>query len=129
MVCIRENVNRCSEAGDSSLVLLARLLDGVGRPVCSSDVVSLRCSIREPGAREPDLEFEVNPREVLLPALVIGGSWRVDDIGYNFRHNMTGVAGFLNVAQSEFNGRVEVRYVFMLINCTQATVRFRLKLM
>ncbi len=129
MVCIRENLNRRLEAEGSSLVLMARLLDGAGRPVCSSEVASLRCSIREPGAREPDLEFEVNPREVLLPVLLIGGSWTVDDIGFNFRHNLANVAEFLITVAPEFNGRVEVRYVFTLINCTQATVRFRLKLM
>lgn len=128
MVCIRENSSRGSEACNSSLALLARLLDGAGRPVRVADVVSLRCSIREAGAREPDLEFEVCPHEVLLPALATSNSWTVDNIGYNFRHNLANAADLLIALAPEFSGRVEVRYVFTLINCTQATVSFRLKL-
>ena len=128
MVCESKKADSRSRAIDSSLVLLARILDGAGRPVRATDVVTVRCSIRELGSPEPDIEFNVNPSEIILPELMMSESWTVDDVGYNFRHDLTNVTDFVNAIAPEFGGRVEVRYVFELIDCMWATVSFQLKL-
>jgi hypothetical protein len=112
----------------SSIVLLARILDAAGRPVFATDVVGIECTIRDVDSYMPGTGIDANPFEVILPSLVRDESWTVDDIGYNFRHDLTHVADFASLALPEFSGRAEVRYDFMLVDCTWATVRFYLKL-
>jgi hypothetical protein len=126
MVCT--NTALSAREVDTSIVLLARILDAAGRPVCATDVVWIECTVRGVDSRVPGAGMDTNPFEVLLPSLARDRSWTVDDIGYNFRHDLTHVAGFASLAVPEFSGRVEARYDFMLVDCTRATVRFYLKL-
>ena len=125
---IRTNTALPARAVGSSIVLLVRILDAAGRPVRATDVVGIECSVREVGSYMPGVGIDANPFEVILPSLVRDHSWTVDDIGYNFRHDLTHVADFPSLALPEFSGRVEVRYDFMLVDCSRATVSFYLKL-
>ena len=126
MVCT--NTALPASTVDSSIVLLARILDAAGRPVRATDVVGIECTVREVDSYMPGARIDANPFEVVLPSLVRDQSWTVDDIGYNFRHDLTHVADFASLAVPEFSGRVEMRYDFMLVDCTRATVSFYLKL-
>jgi hypothetical protein len=126
MVCT--NTALPAGAVASSVVLLARILDAAGRPVRATDVVGIECTVRDVDSYMPGAGIDANPFEVILPSLVRDQSWTVDDIGYNFRHDLTHVADFASLAVPEFSGRVEVRYDFMLVDCTRATVSFYLKL-
>lgn len=126
MVCT--NAALPARAVDSSVVLLARILDAVGRPVRATGVVGIECNVRCIDSYLAVAGMEVKPFEVLLPSLVRDRSWTVDDIGYNFRHDLSHVADLARLALPEFTGQVEVRYDFMLVDCARATVRFRLKL-
>jgi hypothetical protein len=114
---------------DSSIVLLARILDAAGRLVRATDVVGVNCTVREIDSYMPLAGIDVNPFEVILPSLVRDQSWTVDGIGYNFRHHLSPIADLVSRADSEFSGRVEVRYNFMLVDCSRATLSFYLKLM
>jgi hypothetical protein len=113
---------------DSPVVLFARILDATGRPVRATDVVGIECTIREVNSYMPGAGIDANPFEIILPSLVRDQAWTVDDIGYNFRHDLTHFVDFANLAVPEFSGRVEVRYDFTLVDCTRATVSFYLKL-
>ena len=126
MVCT--NTPLPASAVASSIVLLARILDAAGRPVRATDVVGIECTVRDVDLCLPIAGMDANPVEIILPSLVRDRSWTVDDIGYNFRHDLTRVADFARLEVSEFSGRVEARYDFMLVDCTRATVRFCLKL-
>ena len=126
MVCT--NTALPTSAVDSSIVLLARILDATGRPVRATDVVGIECTVWDVDSYTPVAGIEANPVELILPSLVRNQSWTVDDIGYNFRHDLTHVANYASLALPEFSGRVAVRYDFMLVDCTRATVSFYLKL-
>jgi hypothetical protein len=126
MVCA--NIALPARAADSSIVLLARILDAAGRPVRATDVVGINCTVREIDSYMPVAGMDANAFEVILPSLVRDQSWTVDEIGYNFRHDLSPIADFASLADSEFNGRVEVRYDFLLVDCSRATVSFYLKL-
>ena len=117
-----------ARAVGTSIALLARILDGGGRPVRATDVVGIECSVRDVNSSMPDAWIDANPFEVILPSLLKDPSWRVDDIGYNFRHDLTHVANYARRAVPDFSGRVKVSYDFMLVDCTRATVSFYLKL-
>jgi len=125
---VRTNTALPARAVASSIVLLARILDAAGRPVRATDVVGIECTVQDVDSYMPGAGIDANPFEVILPSLVRDQSWTVDDIGYNFRHDLTHVADFASLAVPEFSGRVEVRYDFMLVDCTRATVSFYLKL-
>lgn len=126
MVCT--NTALPASAVDSSIVLLARILDAAGRPVRATDVVGIECTVRDVNSYMPGAGIDANPFKVILPSLARDRSWTVDDIGYNFRHDLSRVADLASVADPEFSGRVEVRYDFVLVDCTRATVSFYLKL-
>jgi hypothetical protein len=126
MVCT--NTDLPASAVGSSIVLRARILDAAECPVRAADVVAIECTVWEVDSYLPLAEIEVNPSEVILPSLARDRLWTVDGIGYNFRHDLARVADLASLAVPEFSGRVEVRYTFMLIDCTRATVSFYLKL-
>jgi hypothetical protein len=128
MIRTKTNTASTARAVGSSIVLLARIVDGAGRPVRAADVVGIESSVWEVDSYMPIARIGANPFEVILPSLVRGQSWTVDDVGYNFRHDLTHVADFARLALPEFSGHVEVRYDFMLVDCTHATVSFYLKL-
>jgi hypothetical protein len=126
MVCT--NTALPASAVDSSIVLRARILDAAGRPVLATDVVGIECTVRDVDLHMPIARMDASPVEVILPSLVRDRCWTVDDIGYNFRHNLTRIADAAILADPEFSGRAEVSYDFTLVDCTRATVSFYLKL-
>src|SRR5262245_43542359 len=126
MVCTSSTMPACKV--DSSIVLFARILDAAGRPVWATDVVGIECTVRDVDLFVSVNRFDVNPFEVILPSLVKDRAWTVDDTGYNFRHDLTCIADWASLADPEFSGRVEVRYDFILVDCSRTTVKFHLKL-
>lgn len=126
MVCT--NTALAASAVGSSIVLRARILDAAGRSVRATDVVGIECTVREVDSYMLGAGIDANPFDVILPSLVRDQLWTVDDIGYNFRHDLTHVGDFASLAVPEFSGRAEVRYAFTLVDCTRATVSFYLKL-
>jgi hypothetical protein len=113
-----------STAG-SSMVLRARIIDDLGRPIRLADVQQVDCIVRELDAcRRKIHEFAVERCDVLLPAVERDTSWTVDKVGFNFQHDLTKVAEFVGW---RCDGRVEVAYVFTLVRGGQETVSFYLK--
>lgn len=113
-------------AARSSMALRARIVDDVGRPIQPTDVDRMVCMVRDLDSRRQTVhDFMVEPGEVLLPALVRDRPWTVDEAGYNFRHDLTPVAEFV---EPRCGGRLEVAYVFSLRTGRQETVSFYLKL-
>jgi hypothetical protein len=128
MVCTSATPALERTVASSPMVLRARILDGAGRPVRATDVVGIKCSIWDVDSYVRFAAMDANPYEVVLRCLTQDASWTIDNIGYNFRHNLTDLADFAILAIEDFIGRVEVRYDFALIDCTRATVSFYLKL-
>jgi hypothetical protein len=118
MVCA--NTVLAGRAVDSSIVLRARILDAAGQPVRATDVVRIDCTVRDVDSYMPRVGIDANPFDIILPSLARDRFWTVDDIGYNFRHNLTHIADFASLVDPEFSGRAEVRYDFMLIDCARA---------
>ena len=60
---------------------------------------------------------------VILSDVLADGFWSVDDVGYNFRHEISG-----DEIQGRLEGcRVELRYVFTLAGNAKYVVRFDVK--
>jgi hypothetical protein len=108
------------------MVLLARINDGAGRPIRPADVRQIDCGVREmDSSRHQTRGFVAEWRDVLLPTILKDSSWTVDDVGYNFRHDLSGIAEF---AATSGSARVEVAYIFTLPNGEREMVSFYLKL-
>jgi hypothetical protein len=117
---------------DSSMVLLARIVDGAGRPVRPSQVMAIEYSVIEHDAcrstwnamdaERPATRLVVS--DVLLPRLVIDELWSVDVAGYNFRHHVAIGDG---IATPTTGGHIELRYVFSQYDNTKEIMRFHLK--
>jgi hypothetical protein len=117
----------------SSIVLLARIVDGAGRPILPSQVATIEYSVLARGSCRSEyfatgserLAADLTVSDVLSPMLVNDDSWSVDVAGYNFRHDIDlGAHEFT----PEVSGHVEVRYVFTQTDNTRSIVRFHLKL-
>jgi hypothetical protein len=117
---------------DSSVVLLARIVDGAGRPILPSQVMAIEYSAFEcdscpmkhfaPGTERPATRLVVS--DVLLPMLVNDELWSVDVAGYNFRHQVAIGEG---IATPTTGGHVELRYVFSGYDNIKEIIRFHLK--
>jgi hypothetical protein len=90
----------CTESRRGSAVLMARLVDGQGACLRPSSLAGIRYSVfrldpARPSRRMPvtghvDVPLEV--ARVVRDKLEIGGAWDVDVVGYNFRHEISGLA-------------------------------------
>jgi hypothetical protein len=118
---------------DVSIVLLARVLDGTGRRIQPADVLEIEFSAHELDSCGA-MKFAANAErpatrlsafEVISPMLVRDALWSIDDVGYNFRHDVT-IGN--HIATPQDSGHVELRYVVVLTDNTQSTLRFRLRL-
>ena len=110
---------------DSSIVLLARIVDSEGRPIRPADVAAIECFVEEEhtcGSARTCVAAD--PSEIVLPTLSRDTSWTADNIGYNVRH---AIAGAFGGVCRRVNGRVVVTYVLTLRSCQRVTVRFHLK--
>jgi hypothetical protein len=81
---------------NGSAVLLARVIDANGLPVTAAQITAARYSIvlldeTDPDAADPVAGHTAVPVAVaglLRNALVKDNAWDVDDLGYNFRHEV-----------------------------------------
>jgi hypothetical protein len=122
-----------TRANGSSMVLLARIVDGAGRPISPSQVAAIEYSVFErgacrskyfaTGAERPAWRLVVS--DVLSPTLVNDDSWSVDVAGYNFRHN---IAIGEEIATPTTGGHIDLRYVFSRTDNMKSIIRFHLKL-
>lgn len=81
---------------NSSAVLMARIVGPGDEAVVTSDLQLVRYSVLEvdhaihdaltPVAGHDDVELAVG--EVFYDTLQTGGPWSVDEVGYNFRHQL-----------------------------------------
>jgi hypothetical protein len=105
----------------SSVVLLARIVDGAGRPIQPSQVAAIEYSVVIRGACRSEARLVVS--DVLSPTLVNDDSWTVDVAGYNFRHSVSIGDG---IRTPRMRGPIELRYVFSRIDNTKSIIRFHL---
>src|SRR3954469_15143383 len=91
----------------SPVVLLARIVDGAGRPILPWQVAVIEFSVITSGAQRPPAALVVS--DVLLPRLVNDDMWSVDVAGYNFRHTF-----YLSelATMPPTGSTIELRYVF-----------------
>jgi hypothetical protein len=130
---VQANPASCTRANGRSVVLLARIVDRVGRPVRPSDIGAIEYSIGEfdpqrsiasslKGAQSTSRLATV---DVILQAVVRDSLWKVDNVGYNFRHD---IRFDKRIGTPQFSGHMIVRYVFTQSDCARMAVRFHLKL-
>lgn len=122
----------CSEAlASGSIVLMARIVDGAGTAIRPLDVRAIDYSVYEVDPYWPEQlsvtrghrSERVNVRDVLFDSLRVGRCWSVDDVGYNFRHEIK----FARPALSRNDERYEVVYQLTLFNGHRIAVRFKLR--
>jgi hypothetical protein len=113
-------------------VMLARVVDGQGDNVNQASVASARYSIfaLEPNELESLTPVEghenvsLDVEDVIFDVLQTNGGWTVDEVGYNFRHE-------LDVSTDEAftgAGRVyQVRYELQPVTGQKLVFRFQLK--
>jgi hypothetical protein len=117
LVC-REKPVSSTKAIGSSFVLLARIVNGAGRPVRPPEIAMLEYSVNEGALRRLDVAGILSSR---LRRDELRG---VGDDGYNFRHDLKVSS---TAADPLSGGRVELCYVFTHADKTRSTVRFHLK--
>jgi hypothetical protein len=119
-----ESVCQAEEISVSTL-LLARIVDGAGRPIGPTDVRQLVCGVREiDSCWSGRLCVGVSPANAILPELVVDELWKVDDVGYNFRHD---IGRLVNIVAALASGHMEVKYDFRFGDERRAEVRFYLR--
>ena len=135
----RKGIRSVSEANgicDAALthrtaVLMARIVDGVGQVVRRSDIEVVRYSIHELDGRHVDNDAAVpghdavvlNVDEVFFDSLQTGGLWTMDDVGYNFRHEI-GVSG--DRAFAKAGARYQIWYELRPSTGEKTIVRFQI---
>jgi hypothetical protein len=113
------------------VIVMARIVDYRGAPIRRSDVSAIEYSVYELDPFWPEQLTVVRGQravplvvaDVLFDSLQIGRLWAVDDIGYNFRHELP------DGSSSEFAkvGRLyEVAYQVTMNTGRKVNVRFRI---
>jgi hypothetical protein len=130
MVCqAKRSDTSCDTA---SAVLMARIVDRTGAEIRPSHVSSIEYSLYEIDPLWPEhltvvrghRDVPLCVTEVLSDALQTGSAWSVDDVGYNFRHEIA----FVGRAKShEASMRCELRYEFAMAGGEKTIVRFQLR--
>lgn len=73
----------------TGLLVLARVVGADGTPVTPGTVASVTCQVWEQATGALVTELTPAPADVVLGALVTGDvRWKVDALGYNFRHQL-----------------------------------------
>lgn len=113
-------------------ILLARVVDGAGDPITTSDVVSLSYSVLELDDCDPNSTTAVSGHDseslsvgsVVFDTLQTDSLWTVDATGYNFRHE-------IDVATDEAFPKAGVsyqaRYVLTPVSGQKMVFRFHLR--
>jgi hypothetical protein len=130
MVCqAKSGDTSCEQA---SAVLMARIVDRTGAEIRPSHVSSIEYSLYEIDPFWPEhltvvcghRDVPLCVTEVLSDALQTGSRWSVDDVGFNFQHEIT----FVGRAKShDASTRCELRYEFAMTGGEEAIVRFQLR--
>jgi hypothetical protein len=117
---------------NGSAVLMARIVDVVGAHVQQAGIAAIEYSIFELDPCRPDDLTVVAGHDgawlviadVIFNALQTGGLWSVDEVGYNFRHE-------IDVASSEAfpkaGAQYQVRYELTPTTGQKSIVRFQLR--
>jgi hypothetical protein len=117
---------------NGSAVLMARIVDAAGANVQQAGIAAIKYSIYELDPCRPDVLVAVAGHDgvtltvasVIFNALQTGGLWTVDDVGYNFRHE-------INVATNEAFPKAgvqyQVRYELTPASGQKTIVRFQLR--
>jgi hypothetical protein len=123
----------CSKAvANRSIVLMARIVDGEGVAIRPLDVRAIECSVYEVDPYCPEQLTAVRghravrlaARDVLFDSPRIGRSWSVDEVGYNFRHEIRLVRKPL-LPRTELG--YEIAYELTMIGGRRSTMRFSLR--
>jgi hypothetical protein len=112
---------------------MARVVDGAGDAVRRADIEAVRYSIREFDGYPLDDDVAVaagqdvvalNVDDVFFDSLQTGGPWKVDDVGYNFRHE---IGASRDKSFPRTGTRYEVRYELTPTCGAKTFVWFQLK--
>lgn len=117
---------------NGSAVLMARIVDAAGTNVQQAGIAAIEYSIYELDPCRPDVLVAVAGHDgvsltvanVIFNSLETGGLWTVDDVGYNFRHE-------INVATSEAFPKAgthyQVRYELTPASGQKTILRFQVR--
>ena len=123
----------CSkEVGRGLAVLMARIVDSDGVAIRPSDVSAIEYSVYELDPFWPEQlsvmrghrAVRLDVGDVLFDSLQVGRCWGIDDVGYNFRHEIQLVQE-RPVSNAEYG--YEVLYQLTLCNGRRTSVRFKLR--
>jgi hypothetical protein len=87
----------CGKAlASGSIVFMARIVDGAGAAIRPLDVIGLEYSAYEVDPFWPEQltvmrghhAVPLAARDVLFDSPLVGRFWSLDDVGYNFRHEL-----------------------------------------
>jgi len=81
---------------NASASLYARIVDGNGDLIVPDDIAALSYTVFEIAPEMPDEltaveghdEVALDPEVVFYETLQTGGAWNLDEVGYNFRHDI-----------------------------------------
>jgi hypothetical protein len=111
---------------------MARIVDAAGANVQQAGIAAIEYSIYELDPCRPDVLVAVAGHDgasltvasVIFNALQTGGLWTVDDVGYNFRHEINVST---NEAFPKAGGQYQVRYELTPASGQKTIVRFQLR--
>jgi hypothetical protein len=117
---------------NGSAVLMARIVDAAGANVQQAGIAAIEYSIYELDPCRPDVLVAVAGHDgvslsvasVIFNALQTGGLWTVDDVGYNFRHEINIST---NEAFPKAGVQYQVRYELTPASGQKTIVRFQLR--
>lgn len=117
---------------NGTALLLARIVDSAGANVQQAGIAAIEYSISELDPCLPDQltpvaghdGVELDVADVIFNTLQTGGLWTVDEVGYNFRHE-------IDVSESEAfpkaGAQYQVRYQLTPTAGQKTIVRFQLR--
>ncbi len=117
---------------NGSAVLMARIVDAAGANVQQAGLAAIEYTIYELDPCRPDQLVAVAGHDgvsltvanVIFNSLQTGGLWTVDDVGYNFRHEINvGVSEAFPKAGVQY----QVRYELTPTAGQKTIVRFQLR--
>jgi hypothetical protein len=117
---------------NGSATLMARVVDASGSNVQQAGIVAIEYSIYELDPCQPDNLTAVaghdgvslDVEDVIFNALQTGGLWTVDEVGYNFRHEVDVSA---SEAFPKAGTQYQIRYELAPTMGQKTIVRFQLR--
>jgi hypothetical protein len=117
---------------NGSAILMARIVDAAGANVGQAGITSIEYSIYELDPCRPDElavvaghdSVSLTVANVIYNSLQTGGLWTVDEVGYNFRHEIdVGTSEAFPKAGTQY----QVRYELTPATGQKSIVRFQLR--